>query len=116
MEYSKKDKFDNQEFHCNLSKEQPTEGVLMNKDLHIKLIHPECPDGYVFIGNMPRSAFRRLDWNMKYEGQICYDQGGEQIPQGGTIPEQRLVPVFVSREEFEDRQGKGLLVPLVPSD
>lgn len=83
----------------------------MNKDLIIKLTHPECPDGYVFIGNMPRSAFRRLDWEKKWEGQICYDNHGQQIPQGGTIPEQRLVPVFVERKEFVDRQGDGFLIP-----
>ena len=85
----------------------------MNKDLHIELIHPECPDGYVFIGNMPRSAFSRLDWKCKYEGQICYDENGEQIPQGGSIPELRLVPAFVSRQEFEERQGLGRPVLLL---
>ncbi len=68
-------------------------------------IHGECRDNEVFIGNMPRSAFERLDWVRKRQGQICYDPDGHIIPQGGMIPEQRLVPVFIERDEFESRQS-----------
>ena len=73
--------------------------------------HPECPEGYVFIGNMSRASLNKLDWKTKRDGQICYDPEGRLIPQGKAIPEQRFVPVFVRRDEFEARQGTPVFFP-----
>ena len=69
--------------------------------------HPECPPEYAFIGNMPKSAFQRLDWKNKESGQMCFAPGGKLIPQGGSRvlnQNDKLVPVFIERKEFEARQ------------
>ena len=47
LEYSKAIKFDKINFHCSLRVGTThNKGALVNKDLTIKLMHPECPDGY----------------------------------------------------------------------
>ena len=64
-------------------------------------VHVECLPDEVFIGNMTRSSMASLTWTSKREGQICYSEDGHIIPQGGSIREQRLVPVFVAQSEYD---------------